>query len=78
MPPSEAAQRHYEELFPGHVSTLARTDPQLVEIFDNFAFDEVLAHDDFDPRTRRKVRPHGPGDLTSVGAARARLAAVRG
>ena len=61
MPPSEAAHRYHEELFPGHVSTLARTDPELIEIFDNFAFDEVLAHDDLDPRTRRKVRPMAQG-----------------
>ena len=40
---SEAAQRNHDELFPGHVSTLAVTDPELIEYFDNFAFDEVPA-----------------------------------
>jgi 4-carboxymuconolactone decarboxylase len=49
---SETARRTHEELFPGHVSTLARTDPELVEVFDNFAFDEVLRHGDLDTRTR--------------------------
>jgi 4-carboxymuconolactone decarboxylase len=39
-------------LFPGHVSTLAVTDPELIEYFDNFAFDEVLRHGDLDIRTR--------------------------
>ncbi|MCX5042682.1 carboxymuconolactone decarboxylase family protein [Aldersonia sp. NBC_00410] len=34
------------------MSTLARTDPDLIEVFDNFAFDEVLRHDDLDPRLR--------------------------
>lgn len=52
MSPSEAAQRVHDELFPGHVSTLAKTDPELIEIFDNFAFDEVLQHDNLDPRLR--------------------------
>ena len=49
---TDAARRHHEELFPGHVSTLATTDPELVEYFDNFAFDEVLQHGTLDVRTR--------------------------
>src|SRR3954463_7716829 len=56
MPPSEQAQRSHDELFPGHVSTLAVTDPELIEYFDNFAFDEVLAHGDLDTRTRLMVQ----------------------
>jgi hypothetical protein len=32
------------ELSPGHVSTLAVTDPELIEDFDNFAFDEILQY----------------------------------
>jgi 4-carboxymuconolactone decarboxylase len=39
---SEIAQRNHDQLFPGHVSTLKVTDPELIEIFDNFAFDETL------------------------------------
>jgi 4-carboxymuconolactone decarboxylase len=34
------------------VSTVAETDPELIEVFDNFAFDEVLRHGDLDARTR--------------------------
>jgi 4-carboxymuconolactone decarboxylase len=49
---SDTARTTHDELFPGHVSTLARTDPELVEVFDNFAFDEVLRHGDLDARTR--------------------------
>ena len=41
---SEPAQQVHEELFPGHVSTLIATDPELIEYFDNFAFDEVLRY----------------------------------
>ena len=49
---NERAQHNHNELFPGHVSTLAVTDPELIEVFDNFAFDEVLAYGDLDTRTR--------------------------
>jgi 4-carboxymuconolactone decarboxylase len=53
---SETAQRNHDELFPGHVSTLKITDPELIEVFDNFAFDEVLTHVDLDSRTRLMVQ----------------------
>jgi 4-carboxymuconolactone decarboxylase len=49
---SEAAQRNHEGLFPNHKSTLKLTDPELIEVFDNFAFDEVLAHSKLDRKTR--------------------------
>jgi 4-carboxymuconolactone decarboxylase len=53
---SAAAKRTHDELFPGHVSTLAITDPELIEVFDNFAFDEVLQYGDLDTRTRLMVQ----------------------
>ena len=56
MAPTEQACKNHDELFPGHVSTLAVTDPELIEIFDNFAFDEVLRHGDLDARTRLMVQ----------------------
>jgi 4-carboxymuconolactone decarboxylase len=56
MSPSPAAQQNHDRLFPGHVSTLAQTDPELIEYFDSFAFDEVLAHGDLDERTRLLVQ----------------------
>lgn len=49
---SEAAQHNHDELFPGHVSSLQQTDPEFIEYFDNFAFDEVLRESSLDPRTR--------------------------
>ena len=52
MPITETAQKNREELFPNHKSTLKVTDPELIEIFDNFAFDEVLRHGHLDPKTR--------------------------
>lgn len=56
MAPNEQARRNHDALFPGHVSNLAETDPELIEIFDNFAFDEVLHHGDLDTRTRLMVQ----------------------
>jgi 4-carboxymuconolactone decarboxylase len=56
MLPNETARKNHEELFPGHVSTLAVTDPELIEVFDNFAFDEVLRHSSLDTRTRLMVQ----------------------
>ena len=56
MKPSARAQQNHNELFPGHVSTLAVTDPELIEIFDNFAFDEVLAYGTLDTRTRLMIQ----------------------
>lgn len=49
---SDTAHRNHEELFPNHKSTLGITDPELIEIFDNFAFDEVIAQTRLDTKTR--------------------------
>jgi 4-carboxymuconolactone decarboxylase len=53
---SEDAQRNHEALFPKHVSTLKTTDPELIELFDNWAFDEVLKDGILDTRTRLMVQ----------------------
>ena len=52
----EEAQRNHDALFPNHQSTLKATDPELVEIFDNWAFGEVLQHRALDARTRLMVQ----------------------
>src|SRR5208283_777565 len=52
---SETAQKNHEELFPNHKSTLKVTDSELIDVFDNFAFDEVLAYGNLDARTRLMV-----------------------
>ena len=49
---SDNAQRNHDELFPNHLSTLKLTDPELIELFDNWAFDEVLKDAVLDTRTR--------------------------
>ncbi len=53
---SDPARKNHDELFPGHVSTLSITDPELIEYFDNFAFDEVLRNSSLDTRTRLMVQ----------------------
>lgn len=56
MAVSEAAQRNHDAMFPDHHSTLKATDPELVELFDNWAFDEVMSDAPLDPRTRLMVQ----------------------
>ena len=50
------AQRHHDELFPNHRSTLKVTDPELVELFDNWAFDEVIEDAPLEVRVRLMVQ----------------------
>jgi len=52
---SETAMKNHEELFPNRKSKLIETDPELIEVFDNFAFDEVLDYGNLDARTRLMV-----------------------
>jgi 4-carboxymuconolactone decarboxylase len=49
---SETEQKNHEELFPKLQSTLKVTDPELIEVLDNFAFDEVLSYGNLDKKTR--------------------------
>src|SRR6266700_5930702 len=52
---TETALKNHEELFPNRKSTLMVIDPEMIEVFDNFAFDEVLAYGNLDTRTRLMV-----------------------
>lgn len=52
----ENARKAHEQLFPDHASSLATNDPELVEIFETFAFDEALRESKLDPRTRLMVQ----------------------
>lgn len=56
MAASQQAQKTYDELFPGQASSLATTDPELIELFHNFAFDEVLQGSLLDTVTRLMVQ----------------------
>ena len=53
---SEVPRKNHAELFPGHVSTLKVTDPELIEYFENFAFGEVLRYGSLDSKTRLMVQ----------------------
>lgn len=39
---TEFAKQYHEKMFPGYHSTSLETDPEFIERFDNFAFDEVI------------------------------------
>lgn len=55
MPMNAIAQKNHDELFPGIVAGLNETDPEFIEAVDNFTFDEVIAHTNFDVKARLKV-----------------------
>ena len=73
---SETAQRNHDELFPGHVSTLRITDPELIEYFDNFAFDEVLRGSNLETTTRLMVQLASMIACQALGEYRAMLGAA--
>jgi len=59
MSMNNRAQKNYDEIFPGRVSPLAQTDPELVEYFHNFAFDEVVRPGGLDTRIRLMLQLAG-------------------
>lgn len=49
---TEFAKNYHEKMFPGYKSKFLETDPEFIERFDNFAFDEVINTIDLDDKTR--------------------------
>ena len=49
---TKAAIKNHEEIFPNHISTLQKTYPEFIELFDNWAFDEVISQSKLDTKTR--------------------------
>lgn len=49
---SEFAKNFHERMFPGYKSKFLQTDPEFIERFDNFAFDEVINQVALDDKTR--------------------------
>ena len=51
---TEFAKAYHDRMFPGYESDFLRTDPEFIERFDNFAFDEVINQpgQGLDDRTR--------------------------
>lgn len=46
------AKEYHEKMFPGYVSKFLETDPEFIERFDNFSFDEVIHQGNLDGKTR--------------------------
>jgi 4-carboxymuconolactone decarboxylase len=44
--------KHHEKLFPNLESKLQKTDPEFIELFDNWAFDEVIRQSKLNTKTR--------------------------
>ncbi|MBD5162630.1 MAG: carboxymuconolactone decarboxylase family protein [Oscillibacter sp.] len=51
MAATEKARQYYDKMFPGCRSEFGETDPEFIERFDNFAFDEVVSEVRLDSRT---------------------------
>lgn len=49
---TENAKEYHEKMFPDYKSKFMETDPEFIELFDNFAFDEVVNNDDLNDKTR--------------------------
>lgn len=49
---SKFAKQYHEKMFPDCTPVFSETDPEFTERFVNFAFDEVVNHDDLDDKTR--------------------------
>ncbi|MBP3475249.1 MAG: carboxymuconolactone decarboxylase family protein [Lachnospiraceae bacterium] len=49
---TEFAKKYHDKMFPQGQYDLAQTDPEFIERFYNFAFDEVINQDDLDDKTR--------------------------
>ena len=49
---TEEAKKYYKKMFPDNISEFLETDPEFIERFYNFAFDEVVNSDDLDDKTR--------------------------
>jgi len=49
---TKAAIENHEELWPDYKSKAKETDPELIEVFDNWAFDEVISVSNLETKTR--------------------------
>lgn len=49
---TENAKNYHAKMFPEYNSDFLRTDPEFMEFFGNFAFDEVVNQDDLDDKIR--------------------------
>jgi 4-carboxymuconolactone decarboxylase len=52
---NQKAKENHDKILPNHKSTLKQTDPEFIELYDNFAFDEVLQHSTLTERNRMLI-----------------------
>ena len=52
---TKTAIKNHEELWPGYESKAAITDPELIQVFDNFAFDDVISYGNLDTKNRQDL-----------------------
>jgi 4-carboxymuconolactone decarboxylase len=52
---TENAMKNHKELWPDYESKAAATDPELIEVFDNFAFDDVISTHAMDVKDRLMI-----------------------
>ena len=64
---SEFSKQYREKLLPGQKHAFADTDPEFVQIFESFAFDEVVNQGDLDERTPVYGHPGRPAGLPGSG-----------
>jgi 4-carboxymuconolactone decarboxylase len=55
MTMNATAQKNHDELFPNHKSLLKETDPEFIDYYDNFAFDDVLAKGPMEVKSRMRI-----------------------
>lgn len=70
---TKAARRNHDQLFPEAISSLRVIDPELVELFDNWAFDELIEIAPMDTRLRLMVQLAALIACQAVNAYRAML-----
>ena len=49
---TKTAIKNHDELWTNYRSRSTETDPELIEVFDNFAFDDVISYGSIDTKTR--------------------------
>ena len=60
---TEFSKNYHEKMFSGYHSTFLETDPEFIERFDNFAFDEVVNQDNLDGKTSKALHSKNPHHL---------------
>jgi 4-carboxymuconolactone decarboxylase len=63
---TENAVKNHEELFPNHQSQLQKTDPEFIELYANWVFDEVIRQSKLDTKTRIRLILASTSDIPEL------------